>query len=927
MLARMASVEGEGTTVTVDPDEAGPADTAVDDAIATETAPRPPRTRRLPALARGAVIGRYVVVDPLGRGGMGVVYAAYDPELDRRIALKLVRDPTGDGRAQLIAEAQAMARVSHPNVVPVHDAGSFADGVFIAMELVDGETLGAWRKRPRARAEIMAVFDAAGRGLAAAHAAGIVHRDFKPGNVMIGRDGRVRVLDFGLARLGGRGEPSSEPSSTSTVSIDDDAPRVMASRAMGTPTYMAPEQRRPGVHDARVDQFAFAVALYETLYGERPFEGTDADTLAANAAAHNVRPPPKASDVPVRVRRALVRALSPDPLDRFPSMHALLAELARDPAARRRRLGLGAAVVGLAGLAVIGLARGGEAGAPPCRGADAPVARVWDAAARGRLTAAFVATGRPYALGWGERVAAELDRRAGALAAARIATCEATSVRREQSPALLDLRMACLDRRLGELAALIDALGAEPDPALMDRALDAAAALPALDACADADGLLSVTPRPRDPALAERLTAAERALAIATASRYAADARARAEAAVEAADRSGHAPLRAEARLALVSAALRSGELATAEATIFEAAALAAGARADRVAAEAWIDAIAVLTDLGRPREGLVLVHAAAATLARIGAPSPLHADLLDAESFALEAAGELVAAAARQDEALALRTAGGGPADVALAGGLNHRARIASRQGDHAGAEVLYRRALELRRALLGDDHPEVASSIDNLGAVLYHQGQLDAALTLYQDALARRIAALGPDHLDVGTTRNNLGGVYLDRGDLARADEHFSQALATWERVRGGEHPDLAIPLGNLGDVALARGEPARALSLCRRAYDVEARASGGESPDLAYALTCQGEALVGLGQAADAITTLERALALREAGPVDAAELARTRLALARALAQRHTDPARVRRLATAARDVFATAGPTWAARHAAAVALLR
>ncbi|MBZ0234379.1 MAG: serine/threonine protein kinase, partial [Deltaproteobacteria bacterium] len=305
----------------------------------TETVTSPPaqrrRARRLPRFTRGGVIGRYVIIDLLGKGGMGDVYAAYDPELDRRIALKLVRDVSGDGRAHLITEAKTMARVSHPNVCAVHDAGSFDEGVFIAMELVDGPTLADWRRTPRSWREILAVFEAAGRGLCAAHAAGIVHRDFKPGNVMIGGDGRVRVLDFGLARLGVPsasvesldGESSSEPD-------EEASPRVVASRAMGTPSYMAPEQRRPGIHDARVDQYAFAVALYETLYGERPFAGENPDAILASALTHRVRPPPRDRDVPAWIRRPLVKALAPDPAERFASLELLLAELARDPALR-----------------------------------------------------------------------------------------------------------------------------------------------------------------------------------------------------------------------------------------------------------------------------------------------------------------------------------------------------------------------------------------------------------------------------------------------------------------------------------------------------------------------------------------------------------------------------------------------------------------
>ncbi len=930
--------DDEPSTVGVEPQPAAAAEPA------TSTAPQARRSRRLPELDRGTVVGRYVVVDPLGRGGMGDVYGAYDPELDRRIALKLVRDITGDGRARLIAEAQAMARVSHPNVISVHDAGSFADGVFIAMELVDGETLAAWRKQARTRAAIMAVFTAAGHGLAAAHAAGIVHRDFKPGNVMLGRDGRVRVLDFGLARFGGRSAGSgsgsgsgSDPVTPAIVDIatdpddpdEDDSLRVMASRVMGTPSYMAPEQRRPGMHDARVDQYAFAVALYETLYGERPFDGDDAETLAVNAAAHRVRPPPRNTDVPAWTRQVLVRALSPDPVDRFLTMPAMLGALAHDPAVRRRRL-----AIGLGGVAVVALGVGALVGLrepppAPCRRADAPVARAWAPAARARIVAAFAATDRPYAPAWAGRVAAEFDRRTSALGAARIATCEATSVRHEQSPALLDLRMACLDRRLGELDALIDRLGAGPDPALMDHALDAAAALPPLDTCADAAALLSVAPRPSAPALTPHLAAAEAALAAAAAAIFAADVRsgrAHADAAVSAADLSGHGPLRAEARLALVRAARRSGDLVAAEQAVFEAATLAAEDRADRTAAEAWILSVGVLTELGRPREALALVHAATAGLGRIGRPRLLRAELLHRHSQALEAAGEVIAAAARQDEAIALRTSDGILADeLGLAEALNHRGRLASHLGDHAAAEALYRRALAIRTARLGESHPDVATSLNNLGAVLYHQGQLDEALALYQDALTRRIAALGPDHIDVGATLNNLGGIYLDRGDLIQADQHFARALASWEKALGPDHLDLAIPLGNLGDVALLSDDPVRAFTLCRRAYDLEVRASGTNSPDLAYALTCQGEAQVARGQAVDATALLERALALRDGSPTDANELARTRLALASALHRRGVDPGRVQRLAAAARAVFAEAGPTWARRRDAAATL--
>jgi tetratricopeptide (TPR) repeat protein/predicted Ser/Thr protein kinase len=289
-------------------------------------------------------IGRYVVLDWLGAGGMGVVYAAYDPELSRKVALKVLRyeDAGRSDRAPirdlLLREAQAMAQLAHPNVVAVFDVGSVQDRVFIAMELVDGMTLAQWlATKHRTRSEIMETFLAAGNGLMAAHAAGLIHRDFKPDNVLVGHHGRVRVTDFGLARLA---PPEPVGTTLRRAAAPAGEPSAPQSGLAGTLAYMAPEQYLGQPADARADQFSFAVALYEALYGERPFAPLQ---LADPDLAERSRVPaaPHGRGVPSALRQVLLRGLSPAPHERYPSMLELLAALAPKPR-RRRRIAAGA---------------------------------------------------------------------------------------------------------------------------------------------------------------------------------------------------------------------------------------------------------------------------------------------------------------------------------------------------------------------------------------------------------------------------------------------------------------------------------------------------------------------------------------------------------------------------------------------------------
>jgi len=276
--------------------------------------------------------GRYVLLEPVGRGGVGEVYAAYDPELDRRVAIKLVRADArawGDLQRRMQREAQAMARVRHPNVVAIHDVGQFRDRVFIAMELLEGMTLSAWnRGERRSWEEVRDVFVQAGRGLTAVHASGMVLRDFKPANVWIGDDGLVKVLDFGLARAVAAQPGHAEPSTGASL-LDEDLTR--GGIVAGTPAYMAPEQLRGGTVGAAADQFAFCVALYESLWRERPFPGSGLAQRCRAIESQALDPP---ATVPLWLRTTVLRGLAPDPSARHASMEALVSELGRN---RRRR--------------------------------------------------------------------------------------------------------------------------------------------------------------------------------------------------------------------------------------------------------------------------------------------------------------------------------------------------------------------------------------------------------------------------------------------------------------------------------------------------------------------------------------------------------------------------------------------------------------
>ncbi|HMY20329.1 MAG TPA: serine/threonine-protein kinase, partial [Polyangium sp.] len=427
------------------------------------------------SLSIGAVIAdRYVVLEVIGIGGMGIVYAAYDRRLDRKIALKMLR-PSISAQDRLVKEAQNLARLSHPNVVVVHDVGQFMGQTYMAMEYVDGLNLRKWKEIERPSAErILDVYLKAARGLAAAHAAGLVHRDVKPENIVLGHDDRVRVVDFGLADVEHPGEDEAGVTGSAGASHG---------KLEGTALYMAPELYRGQVADARSDQFGFCVALHEALFGQHPFRFTRLQELSEAMQLGHFRELPRDRRVDRALRAVLLRGLSADPAARYESVDALCKALQHAMQRKRRRIIAAISVfcTVLVCAALVALGRT-PTPSPPCADSERLLADIWNASKREQLARVFGETKLVYADSAATTVNTALDRFAKRWTDAHAETCRATRVYHEQSEEVMDLRMACLDRRRIEFRIMTERL-LTPNAATVEKAAEAAHLLPSPEWC------------------------------------------------------------------------------------------------------------------------------------------------------------------------------------------------------------------------------------------------------------------------------------------------------------------------------------------------------------------------------------------------------------------------------------------------------------
>lgn len=890
-------------------DETGPRPDPAGDTDTVDLAGPALRSTLAGELPRGAAVGRYIVLDRIGRGGMGVVYAGYDPELDRKAALKLLRAEPGGGqpddpsagvvRLRLLREAQAIARLSHPNVIAVFDVGSFGDQVFLAMELVEGPTLRQWlaaQRRPWR--EVVARFVLAGRGLAAAHAAGLVHRDFKPDNVLLGADrgdggdSRVRVADFGLARVAGGAEEPEPP----TAADERGAGGALASpltqwgMAVGTPGYMAPEQLQGAGADARSDQFSFCVALWEALYGERPFAGESTGEVAAAMVRGAVREAPAGSAVPDHVRQALLRGLAADPAARHPGMDALLERLERDPAAVRRRWLAAAAVAAVVAASFAGLgylqARRGQL----CSGAEEALAGVWNAPRKEAARAAFVRTGLPFAAAAWSRAEQNLDRYGGAWTAMHRGACEATRLRGEQSEDLLDRRMFCLDQRLREVDALA-ATFLTADGEVVRRADAATSGLAPLDLCADTEALMARLPPPADPAARARVEALGRELARVKALRAAGRYREGLALALEVdrrAGAAGHPPTAAEAGLLLGDLQEKLGEHEPAERTLRRAVRQAEAAAADEVRAAAVIALMHLLGDVqARFPEAHEWNGLAAAILDRLKDQGELRAEYLSRLGALYDEEGRFEDSLRAYEQAAEVRRRVFGDRSPQLAATLSDTGMANYRLGRYSEAMKVATRALEIQQAALGPQHPEVAGTLNRLGAICYAQNDFERALPYYRQALSIRLAAFGPRHRLVGDSYHNLGNIfdYMEKYDESLAS--FRQAHAIYVEAYGPSHPWVARALEGMGTAEMGRKNYGVAAGYFRQALEMKRATLGDDHVSIANTLYNLALGLDRQGRSAEAMTYFRQALARQEKalGP-DHPEVAGTLTAAAQA-----------------------------------------
>lgn len=839
------------------------------------------------AVAIGTTIARrYRLLELLGAGGQGAVFVAYDAELHRNVALKLVGGGGGPNAVRrverLLREARTSAQLSHPNVVAIHDCGRSGDMAYIAMELVDGVDLTRWlQQQPRTTAQILEVFAAAASALIAIHGKGIAHGDFKPHNVLVGRDGRVKAADFGLAV---ERAPDDTPSPDDMRSGGDGA---RTSGIAGTPAYMAPELLQGHTPDAASDQYAFCVSLEEALVGHRP---------GATASHRRGR-------VPKSLEPILQRGLARDPADRWRSMAELHSAIARATSTSwRSRWPL----VGVLAVTVLGVLAVRRDQTERCADGPAQLIGVWDDARRDEVDAALRATGLPHAEATSRVVGERLDAYGDEWIRQFTEACAATSVRGEASAATLDARMRCLQRQRTRMRATIDVLGA-PDADVVRHAWKSVTELPEPARCLD-DAVLDGEGDPPEPREAQAVAQIDERLvrveALLEAGKW--------QRASEEMDRVKallvpitHAPIHVRAGVLEGACAIELGRFDDAEAAY-------RGALRQAIATGQWpelrVAALGMMMLVGEKRHRPADVGSYRdLAIALTGDDADAQAQLEMVEASLAREAGDYLGAVERARRRLALTEQSHGQLDRRTAKAREHLAIELVFAGGYDEAEGHLEDAREALERRVGANHPDLAPAWDGVAALAMQRGRYSEAVAAFERSLAIVTTTIGADGIFAAIAYTNLGTALsgdgrldeaetklrvaidlfepvADRGGVeaaaarsslarvltarARFDEAESllrDALATTERVRGPDHPDVTIIRANLASVLADRGMYAEAEAMQRTALTAQMRALGPDHPMLAVYHHNLATVLRALGEDVAAEVEVRRALAL--------------------------------------------------------------
>ncbi|MEM6989325.1 MAG: serine/threonine-protein kinase [Myxococcota bacterium] len=770
-------------------------------------------------------IGRYTLKRTLGEGGMGVVYAAHDPRLDREVAIKVVRLRSGKrgekAEARLRIEARSLARLSDPHIVALYDIDSYEGdansrghrSVFLVMELVPGQALGAWRDttKPTLR-ERLAVLVQVAHGLAAAHRVGLVHRDVKPSNIIVGEDGRARLLDFGLAQLGL--DPSrSHDASSAGHSSDSEADSITATGALlGTPRYMAPEQHAASVATPATDQYGFCLTAFELLFDRPAYAAKTMQALALLKQEANPRPPANPAMLPLF--RVLVRGLATRPSERWPELRSLSDALMRAARPKRWPRWVGAGAV--AALTITWAATGDATS----RCAEGSLANSWarDATAvnerlvAGSIDPALAQHFADFAHAWDT-----VDHE----------TCLAAT----DDDGRADEQRWCLAIMRSEFESLVGALAIAPTAAVRSLA-GAATNLPAPDHCRD--------PAPTDPRIAVRRTPATEAIRARTAEVRTLVRAARYDEAVDlgmrtvaAARNEANVVLEAEARYQLGRAHETAGHPTAAQHELEAAYLLASQIGHDEFMAYAAASLAVVLAYRTQAIDDAnQWIERAAAVASRAATPRPRYQVALSRASLLHRQGRYAEALAAFATASELAESLFGRDSHASILARSNHAVAL-GQSGDTEAALAALRALLPESRALFGDDAPQHAIALQNLGSMLNLAGRADEGIDVLKEALAIVVRTHDPNSERVGQAHNDVASALTAMGQHEQAAPHAREAVAAFRRANGDGHPNVGMALGNLGLALEHAGNAAEARAALTEALEIYELRFGGEHP----------------------------------------------------------------------------------------------